>query len=339
MRPISTGLKDRERTLIARLTRIIPSVAGRVGQPGVELGIGDDAALLRPSGKTDWVLSCDSSFEGVHFRDGVHPPDSVGYKSLARAVSDLAAMGAHPRYFLLALALPSAKTGAWFDHFARGVARAARELQIRLIGGDISKTASVTISVTVLGEIVPGNALTRAGARAGDLLYVSGQLGGAQLGLELLNLIARGLLRQSSLKRYLQPHFYPRIPQALGESLARRRIPSAMMDISDGLSTDLTRLCTASGVGAQISADKIPAAKVPPALLAVGIDPLTLALHGGDDYGLLFTVPPKSAQRLRRIAPRSQITQIGEITRRQQLLLIDRNGCSSLLLPKGWQPF
>ncbi|HEV2343577.1 MAG TPA: thiamine-phosphate kinase, partial [Actinocrinis sp.] len=167
-----------EDKLIARLARRIP--AGRDGSgtapcTEVRLGIGDDAAIVRQSSKIEWVVSCDSSLEGVHFRDDSHPPESIGYKSLARAVSDLAAMGSRPRYFLLALALPASKTGRWLDRFATGMARAARELNIRLIGGDTSKSRKVLINITVLGDVAPWQAITRSGARPGDLIYVSGR--------------------------------------------------------------------------------------------------------------------------------------------------------------------
>ncbi|MGB6482544.1 MAG: thiamine-phosphate kinase [Candidatus Acidiferrales bacterium] len=314
---------------------MIPSIRHK-GEKGPLLrGIGDDAAVLRPSPRSEWAISTDFSLEGTHFQPN-YPPHSIGYKSLARATSDLVAMGAKARYFLLALALPSNKTEEWMTLFAFGMSRAAREFDSRLIGGDISRSTSVTICITVLGEMPSSLAVPRSGARPGDLIYVSGTLGAAQLGLEI---VRRGRSRQPSLKKYLRPHFYPQIPAALGQALARQRIPSAMMDISDGLSTDLTRLCTAGGVGAQISADKIPAAKVPSALLAAGIDPLTLALHGGGDYGLLFTVPPKSAQRLRKIARGAPVTAIGEITRARKIILVHPDGHPSPLPSKGWNPF
>jgi thiamine-monophosphate kinase len=301
----------------------------------VIVGVGDDAAVLRLSPRAEWVMSCDFSLENVHFQAN-YPPDSIGYKSLARATSDLAAMGAQPRYFLLALTLPGAKTGKWLHRLASGMSRAAREFDSRLIGGDISRSAAVAICITVLGETPAGLAVPRSGARPGDLIYVSGTLGAAQLGLEL---VLRGRSRQPSQKKYLQPHFYPKIPAALGQALARHRIPSAMMDISDGLSTDLARLCTASSVGARIWADKLPSVHVPAALLAGGIDPLALALHGGDDYGLLFTAPPKSAQRLHRVTRHAQITHIGEITRQRKIELIHSDGRVSPLAAKGWNPF
>lgn len=327
-----------EDKLIARLARRIQTGRDRSGtapHSGVRLGIGDDAAILRQSSE-EWVVSCDSSLEGVHFRQGSHPPESIGYKSLARAVSDLAAMGARPRYFLLALALPASKTGRWLDRFATGMAKAARELNIRLIGGDTSKTRNVMISITVLGEVAPGRAITRSGARPGDLIYVSGELGCAQLGLEL---ILRGLAHRRSLQKFLHPHFYPKIPLALGQSLATSHLATAMMDISDGLSTDLARLCHASCVGARIWSGKIPKTKIPAALARQRFDALELALHGGEDYGLLFTVSLKSANRLRHLPSKVSVTCIGEVTRQKQILLVRDDGTSAPLLAKGWDPF
>ncbi|MFZ0334343.1 MAG: thiamine-phosphate kinase [Candidatus Acidiferrales bacterium] len=333
-KPITTGHRDRETELVAKLAQTIPSIGHIGNSTSLMTGVGDDSAVLRPSPRSDWVISCDLSLEGAHFQSD-YPPDSIGYKSLARATSDLAAMGAQSRYFLLALALPAAKTGKWLTRFASGMSRAAHEFRSFLIGGDISKSSSVTICITVLGELPAGLAIPRFSARRGDLIYVSGTLGAAQLGLEI---VLRGWSRQPSLKKYLQPHFYPQVPVALGQALARQRIPSAMMDISDGLSTDLARLCAASGVGARIWADKLLAVRVPVALLARRIDPLALALHGGEDYGLLFTVPPKSAPRLRRLAHYAHITQIGEITRARKIVLIHRDGHSSPLPSKGWNP-
>jgi thiamine-monophosphate kinase len=336
--PITTGLKDRETQLIDRLAQKIPSIGHAGNRAGVRLGIGDDATVLRPSVKSEWVLSCDFTLENVHFRDATHPPASVGYRCLARATSDIAAMGARPRYFLLALALPPSKTGKWLDLFASGMSRAAREFDMRLIGGDISRTASVAISITVLGEMPDGLAIPRSGAKPGHLIYVTGIVGAAQLGLEIL---LRGLAAKPSLKKCLQSHLYPQIPIALGQLLALRRIPSSMMDISDGLSTDLARLCVSSGVGARIFSNKLPKIPIPAALAGQNLDPLQLALHGGEDYGLLFTAAPKSARLLRSLARRTEtrITHIGEITRTRKVLLVHPDGRESPLPSQGWDPF
>ncbi|HSY58489.1 MAG TPA: thiamine-phosphate kinase, partial [Terriglobales bacterium] len=236
---------NREDQLVERTVRTIPSASSRWRSRGVSLGIGDDAAVLAPTGRTEWVLSCDAFLEDVHFLANSHPPDSVGYKSLARATSDLVAMGAKPRYFLLALALPASRTSAWLDSFLRGMARAGRFLGMRLIGGDTTNSSWISISITVLGEIARGRALTRCGAKPGDIIYVSGKLGRAQLGLDL---VLNKLTRSPEFQNLLRPHLYPKIRVKLGEWLAQNRIASAMMDISDGLSTDLGRLCKASRV-------------------------------------------------------------------------------------------
>src|ERR1700723_3162684 len=159
-------------------SRSLNAVGGLLAK-SVRLGPGDDAAVLSPSGETDWVLSCDAFIENVHFHRKLHPPDSVGYKSLARATSDLAAMGAAPRYFLLTLGLPKSLKPSWLDGFLQGMRRAAHELKGQIIGGDTTAISELVISITVLGEIAPDLAITRSGARPGDLIYVSGTLGRA----------------------------------------------------------------------------------------------------------------------------------------------------------------
>lgn len=345
---------DAETKLIQRIARAIPSETGARARAerargGLRLGIGNDGAVLAPSGHTEWVLSCDAFLEGVHFLGDRHPADSVGFKSLARATSDLAAMGASPRYFLLTLALPLHRTGAWLDDFLRGMATASRQLGIRLIGGDTKRHESVAISITVLGEIAPGLAVTRSGARRGDIIYVSGTLGAAQLGLLMVksdHALARkrGLSRQSS---PLEAHLYPRIRVGLGAWLARNRIASAMMDISDGLSTDLLRLCAASRVGARIWADRIPCVRIPSdrsgklskSLAALKLDPLQLALNGGEDYELLFTVSPKNEKKLRRAPGFADLTPIGQIERGRKVMLVGKDGKAKPLVSLGWDPF
>jgi thiamine-monophosphate kinase len=338
---------------------------GNVVATALRLGIGDDAAILSPRTGTEWVLTCDAFLEGVHFLAKAHPAESVGYKSLARTTSDLAAMGAAPRFFLLTLALPQQAIRAlgarhdtatavptdrkhlgalapdvWLHGFLRGMARAARELGMTIIGGDTTKTDRIFISITALGEVTPGRALTRSGAKPGDLICVSGKLGRAQLGLQL---VLRGLARDRRLRPLTQPHLYPKIRVELGSWLARRRVASSAMDISDGLSTDLARLCTASQVGAEIWADKIPTAAIPAAaaqkLGKRKLDPLRLALHGGEDYELLFTVPQRHAKKLRSAPSARALTAIGEITANHQVTLVQHDGRREPLKPQGWDPF
>jgi thiamine-monophosphate kinase len=342
-----------EDKLVLRIARALPSVRGvqsraARARAGLALGIGDDAAILAPAKGTEWIVSADAFLEGVHFLGDRHPADSVGYKSLARAASDLAAMGAQPRLYFLTLALPARRTGKWLDGFLCGMARAARELGLLLAGGDTSQFPSVTLAITVLGEAPSGKAVKRSGARPGDILYVSGRLGRAQLGLELLRRLPRKtisarLARRGFLKRLLQPHLYPKIRMKLGVWLADRGVVSAMMDLSDGLSTDLARLCAASSVGARIWADRVPQVQLPSAKIggvdSGNFDPLDMALHGGDDYELLFTVPPRRVRDLRGAPGFSELTAIGEIERGGRIVLVGNEGHTQPLRPGGWDPF
>jgi thiamine-monophosphate kinase len=288
----------------------------------------------------DCVVTCDAFLEGIHFLANVHPADSAGYKALARATSDLAAMGATPRLFLLTLAIPGNRTGTWLDGFLRGMARAARELGLRLAGGDTTRSSKVFASVTVVGEIPRGKSVRRSGAHPEDLIYVSGKLGRAQVGLEL---IRRGIGRASATREFLQAHLHPKIQIELGAWLSGRGIPSAMMDISDGLSTDIARLCLASQVGARIDAGRLPSVKISERIARLlppeARDPLRLALHGGDDYGLLFTVPLKKEKLLRRAPGFRHLARIGEITRGRRVVLVHESGRAQILRPLGWDPF
>jgi len=329
-----------EDQLVERTGRVLPSILGWRGSGIVRIGIGDDAAVLAPGRRTDWVITCDQFLEDVHFLAGIHPPDSVGYKALVRAASDIAAMGAAPRFFLLSMALPANRTGAWFDAYLKGMARAARALGMRLIGGDTTEARSVSVDITVLGEIARGRAVTRSGARPGDIICVSGRLGRAQLGLEL---VRRGVGHNPRFRNLLRPHFYPQIRLELGAWLARHRLATAMMDISDGLSTDLGRLCRASRVGALLWEERVPAVETPASgakrLPGKQRDAVQMALHGGDDYGLLFTVAPRDLKRLKRAPGFRELTPIGEIVRGRRVELVGRDGSRKLLKPHGWDPF
>jgi thiamine-monophosphate kinase len=343
--------KDRmeaEDQLIDRIAKALPSAGrGRFGstlQSLIRLGIGDDATILSPRAGSDWILTCDAFIEGVHFLRDLHPADSVGYKSLARAASDIAAMGGLPRAFLLTLALSESLAGRWLDHFLAGMRRAARVLGVQLIGGDTTKSPQVFISITVLGEAPRGRAVLRSGARPGDLIYVSGRLGRAQLGLELLRHgPAKFATRDRALHDALQQHFYPAIRVELGGWLAKRRIASAMMDLSDGLSTDLPRLCRASGVGARVDSQRIPCVEIPDRapgkLKRITANLLRLALDGGEDYELLFTVPRRNVAKLRSAPGFPQLTAIGEIRRERKILLVDSAGRPQPLQSRGWDPF
>jgi thiamine-monophosphate kinase len=324
-----------EEALIERIRGALTFDAGAARRAGLKLGIGDDAALLRTPPGSSWAISCDAFLEGVHFLPHLHPPDSVGYKALARAASDLAAMGVQPRFFLLSLALPPARAGHWLDRLLAGMKRAARRMDMAVIGGDTAQFPSVTLNLTVIGQQAAGGAITRAGARPGDRIYVSGRLGGAQLGLEIL---LSGKKSGSRWKSLLRSHLYPTPRISLGLWLARHGLASAMIDTSDGLSTDLGHIARASGTGARLWRERIPAVRVPAELRQRDLDPLMLALHGGEDYELLFTVR-RLASRLPAMHGGVPLTEIGVITREKGLWLVDAAGRSTRLVQRGWDHF
>jgi thiamine-monophosphate kinase len=320
-----------EEELIERVRRTFPSA-----RAALRVGIGDDAAVLGVSSKTDWVVTTDAFLESVHFIRNIHPPKVVGYKALARATSDIAAMGARPRFFFLTLGLPSGCSGTWFDHFLDGMAGGSHRFGLVLAGGDTTKYSSIVISLTILGEADRGRAILRSGARPGDLLWVSGRLGEAELGLQIM-LKRWGFLKRQ--RQALRKHLHPEPRLKLGQWLAARRYVTSMIDISDGLSTDLGHICKASGVGATVWAPKIPAVQVPPELQRRGANPLALAVHGGEDYELLFTVPKKFADRLPKEAGGVPLRAIGEMTPEKKILVQDGNGRKTPLRPMGWDPF
>lgn len=319
-------LHDEDRLVTEISRHFVPSWGG-----GVRLGIGDDAALWKPKPGFLTILTSDWFLEGSHFLPEKHPPDSVGWKCLARAASDIAAMGGTPRCFLLNLALSPAANGKWLRGFLGGLRRAAESLECVLAGGDTTRRQQILISVTVIGEIREGQQVLRSGARPGDLLYVSGTLGEAEHGLRLLRSGRRKVNRQNLA---LRKHLYPEPRLELGRWLAARKLATAMMDVSDGLSSDLPRLCAASGVGALIDQDKLP--------LLGGIDTESakqLALHGGDDYELLFTVSPRKSASFRGKFQQFGLAQIGKITTGRGVRVVGPTGRLELLRAAGWDPF
>src|SRR5690242_18612760 len=238
-----------ENSILAKIEHISRPSQSKSGIQSVSRGIGDDAALFRPSPGHETILTCDWFLEGTHFLRHKHPPDAIGWKCLARAVSDVAAMGGLPRCFLLSLAIPETHTGKWLDLFLGGLRRASRKFHCPLAGGDTTRQNKILISVTVVGEVRTGHAVLRSGAQPGDILFVSGRLGEAELGLRLLRR-TKGVSRgESSVTR---KHLYPEPRLALGQWLLKKGIATAMMDLSDGLSSDLARLCAASSVGATV---------------------------------------------------------------------------------------
>ena len=326
-------MKVRENELIERIDKAL----GRrfYGSRKVRLGIGDDAALFRPRAGHELILTCDWFLEGTHFLRDKHPPDSVGWKCLARALSDVAAMGGVPRCFLLSLAIPVSHAGRWLDGFLSGLRRASRKFQCVLVGGDTTRRNSILINVTVVGEVRIDHAVRRSGAQDGDIIYISGRVGEAALGLRILKDSKRII---SSRHPRLHKHLYPEPRLALGRWLAEKRLATSMIDISDGLSTDLRHLCPAPHLGALIDPDGFPAVEVPARLqMRIG-DPLELALHGGDDYELLFTAKrwklPSLPWKFRGVT----ISPIGYVTSGPNLVWMDSKN-PRILHPSGWDPF
>jgi thiamine-monophosphate kinase len=328
--------RQNENSILKKIAGSSWSSRGQGAWHSVALGVGDDAALFRPKPGHEVILTCDWFVEGTHFLREKHPPDAVGWKCLARAVSDVAAMGGAPRCFLLSLALPETHTGKWLDMFLGGLRRASRKFQCPLAGGDTTRRNEILMNVTVVGEVRAGSAVLRSGARADDILYVSGRLGEAELGLRIMRQSKGPASKKNPLTR---KHLYPEPRLALGQWLVKKGLATAIMDLSDGLSSDLPRLCAASAVGARLEKVKIPQVQTTELALKHGHDPLQLALHGGDDYELLFTVPPRKAKLLPKSFRGVRLTPIGKITRKREVLVLEENGRARQLLPGGWDPF
>jgi thiamine-monophosphate kinase len=326
---------------------------------GVTLGIGDDAALVRPALGRELILTSDWTIEDVHFRLALHPPASVGHRALARAISDVAAMGGRPRWALVSLAISRRVTEGWVKRFYSGMARLARRLGVAIVGGDTSVVSgAITVDIALVGDVLPGGALRRKGARPGDQIFVSGTLGLSALGLRLLETGSKSPSRQ--IRQAICAHLYPEPQCALGEWLARRRLATAMMDISDGLSLDLTRLCRRSGAGARIWETEIPmpaaGAISSPTLVSTGeprrsetagtavlpmtaLSPFALALHGGEDYQLLFTVPARIAGKIPAHFRGVALHRIGEIEKGRAVRIVRASGRTEPLRRGGFDHF
>lgn len=308
------------------------------------LGIGDDCAILSPPPGSEVLVTTDFTLENRHFRRDRHPPESVGHRCLARGLSDLAAMGATPIAAFLSLALPAdmlaIKSGQlWISSFFNGIRALADLHNVPLAGGDTSQSPAnlILADIILIGTAPKNKALRRSGASPGDLLYVTGQLGGAAAELENLLKRRRRISKFTTIDNH--PHLYPEPRVDTGEALLRRNLATACLDISDGLSTDLAHLCRASAVQTEIEQSAIPihplAQKQGPAAA------LKSALHGGEDYELLFTAPPST--RMPASIAGVPVTRIGTIKPRRSghslITLITPDGVRTALEPAGWEHF
>lgn len=287
----------------------------------VTVGIGDDAAVVRVPPGRDTVITTDALVAGVHFFEDADP-EAVGHKALAVNLSDLAAMGAEPVWFLLDLTLPR-PSAPWLRGFAAGLAELARRYQVQLIGGDTTR-GPLAVVITALGLVPEAKALCRSGARPGDRIYVSGALGDAALALA----VSRGRHRLAAPERAAIGARLERPMPRVSEGMALRDIASSAVDVSDGLLADLGHVLQASGVGARLTLDSIPLSAAYRAHLSeVGWD---YALSGGDDYELCFTVPPAKREALEALTRERgfALTAIGEITSGAGLQVYDSQGRS-----------
>jgi thiamine-monophosphate kinase len=350
----AAGAPSGERALIAAIRD--QASRARFSRSGVRVGIGDDCAIVRPPAGEEVVVTTDFSLEQVHFRRDWHPPESVGHRCLARGLSDLAATGARPLAAFLSLAIPAdlSATGerkSWVARFFDGLLELSERHKVQLAGGDTAQSpefdcqgrksaAMVSADIVLLGSAKRGRALLRSSARAGDVIYVTGALGGAAA--ELISL-GRNPNRFAGLTKAQKnhPHLYPEPRVEVGLRLASAAKAHAAIDLSDGLSTDLLHLCEASGLSAELNAAAIPVHALAQQAERDGWVPsaLGLALHGGEDYELLFTAPKWS--NIPRKITGVTIHPIGQMhprrPRRPWVLLRERDGQTQALEPGGWE--
>jgi thiamine-monophosphate kinase len=307
--------------------------------PTLLRGIGDDCAVFAPEANRSWLITTDTLVERVHFDCRWHPPELLGRKTAAVNLSDIAAMGGEPKYALLSLALPGDTDDGWLELFMGGLLAALGEQKAILIGGDTVRSDRLTLAVTLIGNAEPGQILYRSGARPRDLIWVSGHLGDAAAGLDLCRLADE---KKEKWPQLVKAHLDPQPRVALGRFLAASGSVHAMMDLSDGLATDLAHLCAESGSGADVKADLLP---LSPALLEAAIflgrTPVEYALTGGEDYELLFTTAPDargSLPGLVRAATGLEVHCLGEIVDRSGVRLL-QNGEKQEIAFRGYDHF
>ena len=324
-----------ERDLLRGVRALAAKHSGK--RNGIRIGIGDDCAVLTPRPGEEMLITTDFSIEGRHFRRDWHEPEAIGHKCLARGLSDIAAMGGRPVACFLSLALPRAlvlsakKKLSWMDRFYVGLQALGAREGVSLAGGDLSESPTLAVAdIMVVGAAPRGRALLRSTACAGDRLYVTGTLGGASAELAALEKSSRR--SRKIVDDGTHPHFFPQPRLAAGQALLRRRLATACIDISDGLSVDLMHLCEESNLAAEVDAVAIP--------IGTGAT-LEQALHGGDDYELLFTARPST--RVPRHIGGVAVHAIGRMFARKRgasrVVLAAQKGKRSPLAEQGWEHF
>jgi thiamine-monophosphate kinase len=326
--------------LIERLAQIVKQT--EIGHEStIVVGLGDDAAVLAPPRDRQLVATIDTLIEEIHFRRDWTGAEDLGWKSLAVNVSDVAAMGAEPWVALVSLALPASVPVGWVEALYRGLADCALYYGCAIVGGDtVGAPRNIAVTVAVLGTALPEEIRLRGGARPGDLICVTGTLGDSGAGLALLQVGYRpeDTPQWQSLFR---AHLHPEPPVAASRALAREPAVSAMMDLSDGLASDLRHICEQSGVGARVLASSIPISQAARgAADALGRDPADWALRGGEDYQILFTIDPEHAEKVAGLAAETGVTftVIGEITASGYLFMLS-DGRQEPLSPSAFDHF
>ena len=326
-----------EQAVIARIAaRVTPSSSSVIH------GIGDDAAVVEPERGALSVVTTDALVEGVHFDHSSTPMTAVGHRAMAVSLSDLAAMGATPHHALLSLALPSDLQVSGLDAMIDGLLAVAAQHHTVLVGGNITRsTGPLFVGVTAVGSVKRRRVLTRSGARPGDDLYVSGDVGGAAAGLASLSSDAAPGSPADILLACRERYWHPEPRVRLGMQLGRSRTARACIDLSDGLADGIRQLSSAGGVGATIDASFIPVAPCARSWFeAHGTDPVHASLVGGEDYELLFAVRPNTRRRLQgalRRSGRITVTRIGQITSDTSLVVV-RDGKRGTM-PSGYEHF
>lgn len=292
-----------------------------VKNPSVVVGIGDDAAVIRWDANKFILFTTDSLIEGIHFSLELLSPYQIGEKAMVVNLSDIAAMGGIPKYALASVALTPETSVTFVNELYRGIVETAAKFAVSIVGGDtVRSPKNAVISISLLGEVTEEFLVCRSGAKAGDRIFVTGHLG------------AITAARLSG--KYISPPFL--INE--GREIIKKFKPTSMIDISDGLSSDLLRICEASGVGAKIYEEAIPISEeAAVAAKKIGKTPLKLALEGGEDYQLLFTAAARKNESL--FLPGVSVSEIGKISKKKELLLIDAKGNCRQLLPRGYNHF
>ena len=312
------------------------------GDASVALGIGDDAAALRPSPGMLLLATCDVQVEGRHFVRERMTPQQLGRRCAAINLSDIAAMGGRPRWTLVSLGLRGDTAAAWVDALYRGMREEFARYGVAIVGGNMTSVAKdALVDITLLGEVAEGEMVLRSGAHAGEAILAAGDFGASLLGRLALEAGKSGhvALYRRAIAAHLTPQ--PRVEE--GRTIAATRMATAMIDVSDGLAADLAHICERSGVGARLYAERIPIApETRRVAAALGMEALQAALHGGEDFALVATCPKRDAAALAERVRRETGTEmavIGETTFSTGMTLVAEDGTEQELAPRGWDHF